>query len=81
MSFEIKIKWAGQVHSYDLPDGATLAELKAIIQQKTNIRHDRQKIMGLKCGEGDVVKGNYKVIVFGYEKYFFEIFNPYKNFG
>ena len=62
MSFEIKIKWAGQVHSYDLPDGATLAELKAIIQQKTNIRHDRQKIMGLKCGEGDVVKGNYKVI-------------------
>ena len=62
MSFEIKIKWAGQVHSYDLPDDATLAELKAIIQQKTNIRHDRQKIMGLKCGEEDVVKGNYKVM-------------------
>ena len=63
MVFEIKIKWAGQLHSYDLGDEATLGELKEIIQQKTSIRHDRQKIMGLKCQDTDVVKTHYKVKV------------------
>lgn len=60
MVFEIKIKWAGQLHTYDLGDEATLAELKEIIQQKTSIRHDRQKIMGLKCQDTDIVKTHYK---------------------
>ena len=67
MVFEIKIKWAGQLHTYDLCDEATLAELKEIIQQKTSIRHDRQKIMGLKCQDTDIVKTHYKVRNFLYK--------------
>ena len=61
MVFEIKIKWAGQLHKYDLEDETTMSQLKEIIQEKTNIRHDRQKIIGLKAGDTEAVKQHYKV--------------------
>ncbi|XP_003747003.1 ubiquitin-like domain-containing CTD phosphatase 1 [Galendromus occidentalis] len=46
----IIVKWAGREFPIeDLEDSTTLADLKKILEEKTDVRRERQKIFGLKC--------------------------------
>lgn len=44
------VKWSGKEYPIEgLPDSSTLAELKQLLMEKTGVRVERQKILGLKC--------------------------------
>lgn len=51
------VKWSGKEFPIEgLSDSTTLADLKQLLMEKTGVRVERQKIMGLKC------KGRFKFI-------------------
>lgn len=53
----IVVKWAGKEFPIgDLEESSTLADLKKILENKTGVRCERQKILGLKC------KGNWMLV-------------------
>ena len=55
---EIKVKWSGKIIVFEITEDATMQILKNNIFEKTQIRPDRQKIIGIKFTETDLVKEN-----------------------
>ena len=53
---EVKVKWSGKLLIFELPETATLQNLKDSIYEKTQIRPERQKIIGVKFLETDLIK-------------------------
>merc|ERR550519_57708 len=57
---EVKIKWSGQLLLFIITDESKMSDLRQQIFEKTHIKPERQKLMGLKAGENDLIKDKYK---------------------
>ncbi|CBY22251.1 unnamed protein product [Oikopleura dioica] len=60
MSINVKIKWSGKIYDYELPQDAKIKELKAKIEEETNVLSERQKLLGIKGKEDDPLLGSFK---------------------
>ena len=47
-SSNLIIKWSGKEYEIEIKEGMTVFELKQVIEERTNVRHDRQKLLNLK---------------------------------
>ena len=53
---EVKVKWSGKIIVFEVPEDSTMEKLKLVIYEKTQIRPDRQKIIGIKFIDTDLIK-------------------------
>ena len=60
MSVDISIKWSGQIISLCLADDATIGQLREQIFEKTQVRPERQKLLGVKGKDENPLVGNFK---------------------
>lgn len=60
MSVDISIKWSGQIISLSLSDDVTIGQLRQQIFEKTQVRPERQKLLGVKGKDETLLVGNFK---------------------
>jgi len=57
---EVKVKWGGQMLLFTVSDEANIGDLKQEIYGKTKIKPERQKIIGIKAKDDDIIQNVYK---------------------
>jgi len=60
MSVDISIKWSGQIIALSLENSVTIGELRQRIFEKTQVRPERQKLLGVKGKDENPLVGNFK---------------------
>ena len=58
---EIKVKWGGQMLSFTVSEESNIGYLKQQIYEKTKIKPERQKIIGIKAKDDDIVQEMIKI--------------------
>ena len=53
---EVKVKWGGQMLLFTVSDEANIGDLKQEIYGKTKIKPERQKIIGIKAKDDDIIQ-------------------------
>ena len=53
---DVKVKWGGQMLLFTVSDESNIGDLKQEIYEKTKIKPERQKIIGIKAKDDDVVQ-------------------------
>ena len=57
---ELSIKWSGKLLKFQIEENLTLKELRTKIFDETQVRPERQKIMGLKAKDDEKIMGKFK---------------------
>ena len=57
---ELSIKWSGNLLKFKIEESLTLSQLRDKIFEKTQVRPERQKIMGLKAKDDEIILGKFK---------------------
>ena len=63
---DVKVKWGGQMLLFTVSDESNIGDLKQEIYEKTKIKPERQKIIGIKAKDDDVVQ----------EMVYYNMYNP-----
>ena len=53
---DVKVKWGGQMLLFTVSDESNIGYLKQEIYEKTKIKPERQKIIGIKAKDDDIVQ-------------------------
>ena len=53
---DVKVKWGGQMLLFTVSDESNIGNLKQEIYEKTKIKPERQKIIGIKAKDDDIVQ-------------------------
>ena len=53
---DVKVKWGGQMLLFTVSDESNIGDLKQKIYEKTKIKPERQKIIGIKAEDDDIVQ-------------------------
>jgi len=61
MSLDISVKWSGQIIQLSLSNDVTIGQLRETIYEKTQVRPERQKLLGLKGKDETILLGNFKM--------------------
>ena len=57
---DIKIKWAGKTYEIRLDHSSKIINLRDELYKQTQVRPERQKLIGLKGSDADALLGSYK---------------------